>query len=107
MSEPSSSVPEEVADAEVEQPSTEAEQETRVELDVDEEKLEAWDDVKGDYQVEPHGEPVPNTMGEDDRGLDDSPEAETDEEPDAETDEEPDADPDRDTDGGADADASD
>jgi hypothetical protein len=105
MSEPSSSVPEEVADAEVEQPSTEAEQETRVELDVDEEKLEAWDDVKGDYQVEPHGEPVPNSMGEDDRGLDDSPEAET--EAQTETVEEPDVDPDRGTDGEADADAPD
>jgi hypothetical protein len=33
-----------------------------VELDVDEEKMEAWDEVKADYQVEPGGEPVPNAM---------------------------------------------
>ena len=35
-----------------------------VELDVDEEKLEAWDEVKADYQVEPGGEPVPNAMAD-------------------------------------------
>jgi hypothetical protein len=28
-------------------------QEERVELDVDEEKMEAWDEVKSDYQVDP------------------------------------------------------
>jgi hypothetical protein len=38
-----------------------------VELDVDEEKVEAWDEVKADYQVEPGGEPVPNAM--DDAGA--------------------------------------
>jgi hypothetical protein len=38
-----------------------------VELDVDEEKMEAWDEVKADYQVEPGGEPVPNAM--DDAGA--------------------------------------
>jgi hypothetical protein len=35
-----------------------------IELDVDEEKMEAWDEVKADYQVEPGGEPVPNAMDE-------------------------------------------
>ena len=62
MSEPSSGVPSEIADAEVERPDTE--HPDRVELDVDEEKLEAWDKVKGDYQVNPGGEPVPNSQEE-------------------------------------------
>lgn len=29
---------------------------------VDPEKLEAWNAVKADYQVEPHGQPVANSM---------------------------------------------
>jgi hypothetical protein len=29
---------------------------------VDREKVEAWDEVKADYQVDPGGEPVPNSM---------------------------------------------
>ncbi len=62
MSEPSSGVPSEIADAEVEQPQEQGNQPERVELDVDEEKLEAWDKVKGDYQVNPGGEPVPNSQ---------------------------------------------
>lgn len=62
MSEPSNGVPSEIADAEVEQPDTD--HPDRVELDVDEEKLEAWDKVKGDYQVNPGGEPVPNSQEE-------------------------------------------
>lgn len=61
MSEPSSGVPGEIADADVEEPRTDAEPDT-VELEVDEEKIEAWDEVKGDYQVDPGGEPVPNSM---------------------------------------------
>ena len=60
MREPSSGVPGEIADADVEQPTTEEPQ--TVELEVDEEKVEAWDEVKGDYQVEPGGAPVPNSM---------------------------------------------
>ena len=59
MSEPSSGVPREIVDSEVEQ--DEAPAPESVELDVDEEKLEAWDKVKGDYQVNPGGEPVPNS----------------------------------------------
>lgn len=61
MSEPSSGVPGEIADAQVETPEQD-QPPTTVELDVDEEKLEAWDEVKGDYQVDPDGEPVPNSM---------------------------------------------
>lgn len=60
MSEPSSGVPGEIADADVEQPTTE--QPDTLELEIDEEKVEAWDEVKGDYQVDPGGEPVPNSM---------------------------------------------
>ena len=60
MSEPSSGVPREIVDSEVEQ--DEAPAPESVELDVDEEKLEAWDKVKGDYQVNPGGEPVPNSQ---------------------------------------------
>ncbi|GAB3434426.1 hypothetical protein GCM10027517_02460 [Phycicoccus ginsengisoli] len=60
MSEPSSGVPHEVVDSEV-GPSPEPAPES-VELDVDEDKLEAWDKVKGDYQVDPGGEPIPNSQ---------------------------------------------
>ena len=60
MSEPSSGVPGEIADAEVEAPTTD--EPTTVELELDEDKLEAWDDVKADYQVDPGGAPVPNSM---------------------------------------------
>ena len=69
MSEPSSAVPGEIADAEVEAPTSE--EPTTVELEVDEEKVEAWDEVKGDYQVEPGGEPVPNSMDQADLTLGD------------------------------------
>jgi hypothetical protein len=62
MTEPSSSVPGEIADAEVEQETPEQATPERVELDVDEEKLEAWDEVKADYEVDPGGKPVPNSM---------------------------------------------
>jgi len=60
MSEPSSGVPGEIADADVEQPTTD--EPDTIELEVDEEKVEAWDEVKADYQVEPGGAPVPNSM---------------------------------------------
>ena len=70
MSEPSSGVPAEIADAEVEQPTTD--EPDTLELEVDEEKVEAWDEVKGDYQVEPGGQPVPNSMDQADLSLDDA-----------------------------------
>lgn len=50
--------------AESVEPVEPAETTESVELDVDEEKLEAWDEVKADYQVEPGGEPVPNAMAD-------------------------------------------
>ncbi|NNM46352.1 hypothetical protein [Knoellia koreensis] len=62
MSEPSSAVPKEIADADVEDRGDEAPE--KVELDVDEEKLKAWDEVKSDYEVDPGGEPVPNSQEE-------------------------------------------
>jgi hypothetical protein len=65
MSEPSSSVPDEIADAQVEESQSGADEVEKVELEVDEEKLEAWDDIKGDYQVEPDGQAVPNSMDSD------------------------------------------
>ena len=69
MCEPCSGVPGEIADADVEQPTTD--EPDTVELEVDEEKVEAWDEVKGDYQVEPGGQPVPNSMDQADGTLDD------------------------------------
>ncbi len=67
MSEPSSAVPREIADDDVpgdadKAPTTGPDVPESVELDVDEEKVEAWDEVKGDYQAEPEGHPVPNSM---------------------------------------------
>ena len=56
MSEPSSSVPGEIADAQVEEPSADGAEVETVELDVDEEKMEAWDAIKSDYQVDPDAE---------------------------------------------------
>jgi len=61
MSEPSSGVPEEIADAEVGRGDDDAaEPSEKVDLDLDEEKLEKWDEVKSDYQVEPDGNALPN-----------------------------------------------
>jgi hypothetical protein len=62
MSEPSSGVPGEIADAEPDQPDTEGVAPEKVELDLDPEKQEAWDEVKSDYQVDPDGTPAPNSM---------------------------------------------
>jgi hypothetical protein len=62
MSEPSSGVPSEIADAEVETPERESEEPSEVTLDLDDDKLEAWDEVKSDYQVDPDGVPTPNSM---------------------------------------------
>lgn len=64
MSEPSSGVPGEIADAEVEAPTSD--EPTTVELDLDEEKIEAWDEVKDDYAVDPDG----GSDGDDDEGDD-------------------------------------
>ena len=61
MTEPSSGVPGEIADADVETPEAKDDQPAEVTLDIDEDKVEAWDDIKGDYQVEPDGVPVPNS----------------------------------------------
>jgi hypothetical protein len=82
MSEPSSSAPKDIVDAEVEE--TSQEEPERVELDVDEEKVEAWDEVKADYQVEPGGHSVPNSMAATqlDTSEEPGPEAEVDVDPD-------------------------
>ena len=95
MSESNSSVPDEVAEVQgssapqseasgpssegsgVEERSTEGAP-SRVELDIDQDKLDAWDAVKGDYQVDPNDESVPDTAEQDDPDHDDSPEDETD-----------------------------
>jgi hypothetical protein len=62
MSEPSSGVPRDTAE-EVEAPLDDAPK--SVELALDEEKLEAWDEVKSDYQVDPDSGAVPNSMDTD------------------------------------------
>lgn len=61
MTESSSGVPAEIADAEVAAPEKES---PSTDLHLDQDKVEAWDDVKSDYEVEPDGEPVPNSMDE-------------------------------------------
>ena len=61
MTEPSSGVPGEIADADVETPQAQDDQPAEVTLDIDEDKLAAWDDIKSDYQVDPDGVPVPNS----------------------------------------------
>lgn len=61
MSEPSSNVPSDIADAEVAAPQEES---PSTDLRLDQDKVEAWDAVKSDYEVEPDGEPVPNSMDE-------------------------------------------
>ena len=78
MSEPSSGVPGEIADAAVEAPTSE--EPTTVELELDEEKVEAWDEVKGDYQVEPDGQPVANRLDGNDRDSDRDSDSESDSE---------------------------
>ena len=92
MSEPSSGVPGEIADAQVEEPTT-GEPDT-LELEVDEKKVEAWDEVKADYQVEPGGAPVPNSMDQADVTLADDDE-DDDEDDDKDDDEDDGADDDR------------
>jgi hypothetical protein len=61
MSEPNSGEPDNRADAEVRQATNDApESSGEVDLDLDEAKLEKWDEVKSDYQVDPDGKPMPN-----------------------------------------------
>lgn len=62
MTEPSSGPHEERPRAHDEAPSSESPAADSVELDIDKEKLDAWDEVKSDYQVEPDGQPSPNSM---------------------------------------------
>lgn len=64
MSEPSSSVPDEIADAQVEEPAAEDTPST-VELDIDQDKVDAWDEVKSDYQVDPDGDDSGTAEGDD------------------------------------------
>ena len=78
MSEPSSGVPGEIADADVEAPEAQDDQPEQVTLDVDEDKLEAWDDIKADYQVDPGGQPVPNSTEAPDMAGDDEGDGRTD-----------------------------
>ena len=78
MSEPSSGVPGEIADADVETPEAQDDQPEQVTLDVDEDKLEAWDDIKADYQVDPGGQPVPNSTEAPDMAGDDEGDGRTD-----------------------------
>ena len=50
----------------------------RVDLNVDEEKLEKWEEVKSDYEINPDGKPMPNVWdagGDGDDGSLDRPEA--------------------------------
>lgn len=62
MSEPSTHIPGDVADAQVDETAAEApETPEKVELHLDQDKLEAWDDIKSDYQVEPGGTSVPDS----------------------------------------------
>lgn len=36
--------------------------ESPIDLDIDQDKVDAWNEVKSDYEVDPGGEPVPNSM---------------------------------------------
>ena len=63
MTEPSSSIPEDIANAGAEADEATSQPESSpVKLNVDEEKLDAWDRIKSDYETEPDGQPVPNSM---------------------------------------------
>ena len=57
MTEPSNGPHEDRPTADDETPSSEPPAPDSVELDIDQEKLDAWDDVKSEYQVEPDGQP--------------------------------------------------
>ena len=44
----------------------------KVDLDLDEEKLEKWDEVKTDYEINPDGKPMPNVWDAGEGGTDES-----------------------------------
>jgi hypothetical protein len=44
----------------------------KVDLDLDEEKLEKWDEVKSDYEVNPDGKPMPNVWDAGEGGANES-----------------------------------
>lgn len=62
MTEPNSNIPEDVANAEVEEDRSTPEPQPALDLNIDQEKREAWDRIKSDYETEPGGQPVPNSM---------------------------------------------
>jgi hypothetical protein len=62
MTEPSSGPHTDSTSADDDAPSSEPRAADSVELDIDEEKVEAWDAVRSDYQVDPEGGPTPNSM---------------------------------------------
>ncbi|EBM0725767.1 hypothetical protein XE97_25800, partial [Salmonella enterica subsp. enterica serovar Senftenberg] len=71
MTEPSSGVPSEIADANVDEDeatTADDQQPERVELDIDEKKMEAWDEVKSDYQVDPDNQ-EDRLPGSDEEGV--------------------------------------
>jgi hypothetical protein len=73
MSEPSSDVPEEIAEAGVDGGADDAvETPAEVDLHLDEEKLEKWDEVKSDYQIDPDGKPMPNIWDAGEAGEDEA-----------------------------------
>ena len=80
MSEPSSSVPDDIADAQVEESATEDTPST-VELDIDQDQVDAWDEIKADYQVDPDAESASSSTEGDDSGGDDPGTAEADDSP--------------------------
>ena len=72
MSEPSTHIPGDVADAQVDESAEvtpQSEADDKVELDLDEEKIEAWDEVKSDYQVDPDNQ-EDRLPGADEDGVD-------------------------------------
>jgi hypothetical protein len=62
MTEQSSGAPNDITTGDEVAPSSEPVAPESVELDIDQEKMEAWDEVKSDYQIEPDDKPVPNSM---------------------------------------------
>ena len=62
MTEPSSNIPEVIANAEVEEDQSAPEQQQQPDLDLNIDQGEAWDRIKSDYETEPGGQPVPNSM---------------------------------------------
>jgi hypothetical protein len=69
MTEPSSNIPEDIANAEVEEDQSTPQKQPGVDLNIDQEKREAWDRIKSDYETEPGGQPVPNSMDQAQRDV--------------------------------------